>query len=119
MLLCLLVPAALLAQRSIVVLGSSTAAGDGATPYDSSWIGRLSRHYKDLGLIDTIYNRAIGGRTTLDCLPTDPDHLGVGLFFFFVLCRKVTRTQSYNTKTLLINISLKNNDKEHKTNKKL
>ncbi len=113
MLLCLLVPATLLAQRSIVVLGSSTAAGDGATSYDSSWIGRLSRHYKDLGLIDTIYNRAIGGRTTLDCLPTDSLHLGEGQYPYPDTGRNVSKALSYRPLPLLVIVSLPNNDIDH------
>ena len=37
---------ALAQNKSIVVLGSSTAAGTGAFPYDSSWAGRLQLHYR-------------------------------------------------------------------------
>src|SRR6187399_1193588 len=110
MLLCLMAPAIAMAQRSIVVLGSSTAAGDGAIPSDSSWIRRLSRHYKDLGLIDTIYNRAIGGRTTLDCLPTDPNHLGEGQYPYPDTGRNITKALSYRPLPLLVIISLPNND---------
>jgi len=110
MLLCLLAPAIVLAQRSIVVLGSSTAGGDGASSFDSSWIGRLSRHYKDLGLIDTIYDRAIGGRTTLDCMPTDPNHLGEGQYPYPDTGRNITKALSYRPLPLLVIISLPNND---------
>src|SRR5438309_5222513 len=38
---CLLLSAQALAQKKIVILGSSTAAGNGASTYDSSWARRL------------------------------------------------------------------------------
>jgi hypothetical protein len=45
--------------KRIAVIGSSTAEGAGANPKDSSWVRRLSYHYKTtLGEIDTIHNRA-------------------------------------------------------------
>ena len=54
----------------IVVIGSSTAQGVGATPIDSSWVNRTRRYFKQLGEIDTIYNIALGGQTTYNGMPT-------------------------------------------------
>ena len=107
---CLLFPALSYAQRSIVVIGSSTAAGDGATVYDSSWIGRLTKHYMDLGLIDVVYNRATPGLSTKDCLPTDPSHLGEGQYPYPDTGRDVTKAISYRPLPLLVIISLPSND---------
>jgi lysophospholipase L1-like esterase len=60
------------AQKKYVisVIGSSTAAGMGATPIDSSWVNLTKSYYQQLGLIDTIYNRAVSASTTYDGMPT-------------------------------------------------
>lgn len=55
----------------IAVIGSSTAQGIGATPIDSSWVNRAKFYFQGLGLIDTIYNIALGGQTTYAGMPTD------------------------------------------------
>ncbi|HEU4472498.1 MAG TPA: SGNH/GDSL hydrolase family protein [Flavisolibacter sp.] len=61
-------------QKKIVVLGSSTAAGSGASPADSSWVNRLkssfNRNTND-GVDTTIVNLAIGGYTSYHIMPTD------------------------------------------------
>lgn len=77
------------AQERVVVLGSSTAAGTGASVYDSSWVGRLQLEYRKntmAGNPDTVVtNLAVGGTTTYSAMPTgyapppgrplpDPDH---------------------------------------------
>lgn len=56
--------------KFIVVLGSSTAAGTGASPIDSSWVNKFR---KNLFLLDSTYrviNLAVGGYTTYDVMPT-------------------------------------------------
>jgi lysophospholipase L1-like esterase len=57
-------------KKVISVIGSSTAAGMGATPADSSWVNLTKFYYQQLGLIDTIYNRAVSASTTYDGMPT-------------------------------------------------
>jgi lysophospholipase L1-like esterase len=42
----------------ITVVGSSTAQGYGLAA-DSAFVGRLKKYYKDLGVIDTIYNLGV------------------------------------------------------------
>lgn len=52
---------------NVVVMGSSTAAGTGATVYDSSWAGRLQtslRKNTGDGLDTVVINIAAGGTTT-------------------------------------------------------
>lgn len=75
----LLIPVQLLfgilhAQERVVILGSSTAAGTGASVYDSSWVGRLQLEYRKnttAGNPDTIVtNLAVGGTTTYSAMPT-------------------------------------------------
>jgi lysophospholipase L1-like esterase len=56
--------------RVIAVIGSSTAAGTGAIPIDNSWVNLTKAYYQSLGLIDTIYNIALGGSVTFIGLPT-------------------------------------------------
>jgi lysophospholipase L1-like esterase len=70
---CLSWPALLFSQRSIVVLGSSTAEGTGASA-GHSWVSLTSQYLKAQGLIDTIYNLASGGFTTYDALPVGTPH---------------------------------------------
>lgn len=51
----------------IVVMGSSTAAGAGASKYDSAWVGRLIKNVRaDMndGKDTIVYNIALGGTTT-------------------------------------------------------
>lgn len=59
------------AQPALVILGSSTAFGSGATNRDSSWAGRYAR---DLGSRSpmpwTVVNLAVSGYTTYHILPT-------------------------------------------------
>jgi lysophospholipase L1-like esterase len=84
----------------ISVIGSSTAAGMGATPIDSSWVNLTQSYYRQLGLVDTIYNRAVSASTTYDGMPTGfappsgrpaPE-----------LAYNITRALSYNPDIVLI-----------------
>ncbi len=62
-----------LAQKSIVVLGSSTAYGTGATTYDSAWVGRLQLEFRKNtadGVDTTITNLAMGAYVTYQVMPT-------------------------------------------------
>jgi len=103
-----LVYSAVLSQTPtrIVVLGSSTAAGTGASVYDSSWVGRLQQAFRkntDPGDADTIVtNLALGGYTTYHIMPDgyvpppgrpSPD-----------LDRNVTEALSYNPEVIIINM---------------
>jgi len=56
-------------KKIISVIGSSTAAGQGASSFDSAWVGLLQKYYQDLGVLDRIYDYASSGLTTFDGLP--------------------------------------------------
>lgn len=56
--------------KVIAVLGSSTAAGSGASMPDSSWVGRYRAYLKGLDTTARVINFAIGGYTTYDVMPT-------------------------------------------------
>ncbi|HSC54178.1 MAG TPA: T9SS type A sorting domain-containing protein [Phnomibacter sp.] len=58
--------------KRIGVIGSSTSAGyfGGQTSLDSSYVNRLKKYYKQLNVIDTIYNIAQLSRTVYEGMPT-------------------------------------------------
>lgn len=56
--------------KKIVVLGSSSAFGLGATPIDSSWVNLSRDYYEGLGLVDTIIDLGNPGATSFAALPT-------------------------------------------------
>ena len=63
-----------IAQTSIVVLGSSTAEGTGASPADSAWVNRFRSSFqvnKTDGRDTIVTNLAKGGYTSYKLMPTD------------------------------------------------
>lgn len=52
----------------IVVLGSSTASGTGATPVDSSWVNKLRRYVISKNAQSTVVNLGLSGMTTYQIL---------------------------------------------------
>ncbi|MDN3654146.1 SGNH/GDSL hydrolase family protein [Ferruginibacter paludis] len=60
------------AQKKVVIMGSSTAAGFGSSTYQLSWAGRLEESYninKMDGEDTVFYNLAVGGYNTYQELP--------------------------------------------------
>ncbi len=57
-------------DKVIVILGSSTASGTGASTYDSSFAGRYTRYAGGLKPAFKVVNLAIGGYSTYDLMPT-------------------------------------------------
>jgi|GEM_PF-5931755 lysophospholipase L1-like esterase len=55
---------------TLVVLGSSTAAGTGATVYDSAWVGRYAKYINGQKLSRWVLNLAVNGYTSYHILPT-------------------------------------------------
>jgi len=53
-----------------VIIGSSTAAGTGATVADSSWVGRFRNYVQELDTNAVVINLAVGGYTTYDVMPS-------------------------------------------------
>lgn len=89
------------AQGKIIsVIGSSTAAGSGASADDSSWVNRLRNYYQAAGQLSSVFNLALSGTTTYHGMPTGfvppanrpaPDPL-----------RNVTRALSFNPDVVLV-----------------
>jgi lysophospholipase L1-like esterase len=63
-------PAVCNAPYRIVVIGSSTAWGTGATPIDSSWVRKLARYVNLQNSQATVVNLALPGYTTYHLMPT-------------------------------------------------
>jgi lysophospholipase L1-like esterase len=66
-----LLPATVQAQHLLVIIGSSTAAGTGATNYDSSFAGRYGRYLPTLSGGWRQTNLAVGGYVTYQLMPTN------------------------------------------------
>ncbi|MDB5203446.1 MAG: hypothetical protein JWQ27_2855 [Ferruginibacter sp.] len=62
------------AQKRICVIGSSSAYGyfgnPAIYPRDSAWAFKIKKYYKDLGVIDTLYNIAASGTNPFSGMPT-------------------------------------------------
>ena len=86
----------------IVVIGSSTAAGAGASPVDSAWVNRYRSSLYQYNLANKVFNLARGGYNTYHLMPSDavppanrpvPDTL-----------RNITRALSLNPQAIIINL---------------
>jgi lysophospholipase L1-like esterase len=54
----------------VVILGSSTAAGEAARPLDSSWVNKYTRYLGTVLGSYEVVNLAVGGYTTFNIMPT-------------------------------------------------
>lgn len=72
LLLLLVFPVVAIAQTGrISVIGSSTAAGVGASSPDSSWVGRMNYYFKyQQGLVDSIHRLGVSATTPYHGMPT-------------------------------------------------
>jgi lysophospholipase L1-like esterase len=101
--ICLAHPA--FAQKKVVIMGSSTAAGYGASTYQLSWAGRLESNFNmnaTDGIDTTFFNIAVGGYSTYLEMPagyvppagrpaSDP-------------MANITKALSYNPDVVIINL---------------
>jgi lysophospholipase L1-like esterase len=88
---------------TIVVLGSSTAAGAGASPPDSSWVNRYRYAMHQQNTSFEVINLARGGYTTYHILPTGttpPPHVTIETDTI----RNITKALSYNPYGIIINM---------------
>ncbi|MDB5050365.1 MAG: lipolytic protein family [Fibrobacteres bacterium] len=58
------------AEKVVVIIGSSTAAGTGASTYDSAFAGRYAHYLPTLNPAWKLVNLAVGGYTTFQLMPT-------------------------------------------------
>lgn len=54
----------------LVILGSSTAAGSGASQSDSAWVNRYRNHLQSINPENEVTNLAVGGFNTYRIMPT-------------------------------------------------
>src|SRR6185312_11677798 len=52
------------------IIGSSTAAGEGSTTFDSSWVAITTRYYKGLHQLTNTVDIAVSGTTTWNGMPS-------------------------------------------------
>lgn len=61
-----------LSQKKMVAIGSSTTAGQGTFPLDSSWVNRFNHYYKYvLHVLDSTYNLGVGGYSCYKGMPNN------------------------------------------------
>ena len=85
----------------IVVLGSSTAEGSGASPRDSAWVNRYAAFLSRDSRYEVI-NLGRGGYNTYHILPTGTESPGIGVAID--LQRNVTKALSYGPSTIIVNM---------------
>lgn len=87
----------------IVVLGSSTAAGSGASPSDSSWVKRFSSAIAQKNTRFTVTNLARGGYNTYHILPTGTP-IPPPVTTEIDTSRNVTKALSFNPYAIIVNM---------------
>lgn len=60
-------------QKTLAVLGSSTAAGVGASTPSNSWVAMVSEHFTTNGLLGTTHNLSLSGSNPYIAMPTGYD----------------------------------------------
>lgn len=101
-----------MAQKRIIVIGSSTAEGAGASCPDSTWTGRVGAWLEQQGRGDTLINLAKGGYTTCQEMPTGtPDYQANEHLLSVDTTRNITKALSLGPDIIIIN--LPTNDTSH------
>jgi lysophospholipase L1-like esterase len=88
---------------TVVVLGSSTAAGSGASPSDSSWVNRFRYELFQKNTRFSVINLARGGYTTYHILPTGTV-IPPGINKEVDTARNVTKALSYQPYAIIVNM---------------
>ena len=86
----------------IVILGSSTAAGNGPSVRDSAWVWRYQEYLSERDTRFDVINLARGGYTTYNLLPTGTVITGVNENVDTE--RNITKALSYNPDAVIINL---------------
>lgn len=95
-------PCASINDYTIVVLGSSTAAGSGASVGDSAWVNRYRNAIKGVNANNQVINLAVGGFTSYRIMPSNfsppagrptPD-----------TAKNITKALSLNPDAIIINL---------------
>jgi len=91
----------------VVVLGSSTAAGEYARPLDSSWVNKFARYVGTIFQSYELVNLAVGGFTTFNVMPTGyqrPAPWNANSSLAVDVNKNITKALSLNPSLILINL---------------
>ncbi|MCL5127026.1 SGNH/GDSL hydrolase family protein [Algibacter sp. L4_22] len=88
---------------AIVVIGSSTAEGLGASSIEKSWVYKYKNELFQKNTSLVVFNFGLGGLTTFNLLPTDsPTLLPAGVTID--VNRNITKALSYNPIAIILNL---------------
>lgn len=87
---------------TIVVLGSSTAAGTGPTSLDSAWVNRYRAYLYEHNTSYEVVNLAKGGYNTYKVIPTNTPIPPVGISVD--TARNLTKALTYNPFAIIVNM---------------
>ncbi len=90
-------------SRTVVVIGSSTAAGTGTSTLDSAWVYRLQNHVYGQDTRNEVLNLALGGYSTYQLLPTGST-AGTAVGIAVDTERNITKALSFNPTGIVINL---------------
>lgn len=91
----------------LVVLGSSTAAGEIARPLDSSWVNKYKQYLATVFQQHEVVNLAVGGFTTFNVMPTGytrPSPYDTDPTLNVVTANNITKALSLNPSLILVNM---------------
>ena len=91
----------------VVVLGSSTAAGEYARPLDSSWVNKFKLYLGTVFQSYEVVNLAVGGFTTFNVMPTGyqrPSPWNTNPSLAVDVNRNITKALSLSPSLILINL---------------
>jgi len=88
---------------SIVVLGSSTAAGTGPSTPDSAWVNRYQQAYAGCDSRINVINLSRGGYNTFNLLPND-GVIPTGINQTIDSARNITAALALNPQAIIINL---------------
>jgi hypothetical protein len=93
-------------SKVLSVIGSSTAAGTGASVPDSNWVNRLVKYYQQLGLTVELHNLAVGGRNCYHGMPSS--YTPPPLRDFPQTLENITKALSFSPNVVLVNYPTNN-----------
>jgi len=105
-------------NSTIVILGSSTAYGSGASTIDSSWVKRYTAALKTINPNYTVINLSLGGYTTFQMLPTGTA-MPNGITETIDVNRNVTKALTYNPYAIIVNMPSNDANKNYSVEKQL
>lgn len=90
-------------SNTIVVLGSSTSAGTGASPIDSAWVWRYRAALAEISSDFEVINLGVGGYTTFKICPTGTEFED-GVTEVIDENKNVTKALTYNPYAIIVNM---------------